>query len=530
VPLGEKFVGHTDASADMTHFIFTSNIPFAPGGLAGSSPPGQAFPGGNPGSMYDNNTVTGEISIISLNASGAAIPAWPVETSENGSHILMTVGGAKQNGTWAKTSGPGELFLRVNDALTYDIASGHKVQYVDMTTDGTKIYFTSSEDLTPDASDTDTSKDLYMWSETSSSSNHITLVSRGNDGISGNTDSCSASWTTKCGVGIITFSGLTTVESQYELQYTDQLGGAGGAAQYENIIAPGNGNIYFLSPEQLDGDFGVPGAENLYDYRNGELQFVTALTPGSPSCVYNQGTPACSRTAVARMEITANDEHMAFLTSSQVTDYDNAGHSEIYLYTPATGDLRCTSCLPSGEPPTVDVTASHDGRFLAEGGRTFFNTTEPLVLQDTNQGIDVYEYVDGRPQLITSGTAPGNNSFGLTTIFSVIGLIGVSADGTDVYFSTTDSLVGQDRNGDNVKIYDARTGGGFPFVAPPPGCAAADECHGASSSAPSGLPIGARADVGAGNTPSARKPQSKKRRHKRHARHKKSHRRGQRNG
>jgi hypothetical protein len=226
---------------------------------------------------------------------------------------------------------------------------------------------------------------------------------------------------------------------------------------------------------------------------------------------------------------------MAFLTSSQVTNYDNAGHSEIYLYTPATGDLRCTSCLPNGAPPSVDVTASHDGRFMTDDGRTFFNTEEPLVPQDTNQTTDVYEYVDGRPQLITSGTAPGNKTFGLSTIFSVIGLQGVSADGTDVYFSTTDTLVGQDRNGDNVKIYDARTNGGFPFVAPPPGCAAADECHGPSSSGPADLTSGTRADLGAsGNVLSAvKKAQRKERRHKRHARHRRhkaAHHGGQRNG
>jgi hypothetical protein len=33
-------------------------------------------------------------------------------------------------------------------------------------------------------------------------------------------------------------------------------------------------------------------------------------------------------------------------------------------------------------------------------------------------------------------------------------------------------------------MYDARIGGGFPFVPPRPGCAAADECHGAGSAAP----------------------------------------------
>ena len=526
VPYGDKFVGHTDASADMSHFVFTSNIPFVPGGLPGSSPPGQAIPGGNPGDMYDNDIASGTLSIVSRDSNNNPLEAMPVETSSDGSHILMTVGGASEPGTFAKTSGPGKLYMRVDDAMTYDIAAGHAVQYVDMTPDGSKVYFTSGEDLTSDDSDKDTSKDLYMWSESTPSA--LTLISKGNDGISGYSDSCSASWTTKCNVGIITFSGRTI----YDLQYTDASAGAGGSPLFEDIVAPANGDIYFLSPEQLDGDYGVPGAENLYDYRGGELQFVTALTPGSTVCAHaREGQVGCSATAVARMEISPDDSHMAFLTTSQVTNYDNAGHSEIYLYTPATGDLRCTSCLPNGEPPSMDVTASHDGRFMTDDGRTFFNTDEQLVPQDTNQSTDVYEYVDGRPQLISSGTAPANNSFGLSTLFSVVGLTGVSADGTDVYFSTTDTLVKQDRNGNNVKIYDARTGGGIAFVPPPPGCAAADECHGASSSEPVGMSIGTRADLGAsGNLPSSRaatgkkkKPRKSRRRHRLHG---KSHVRG----
>jgi hypothetical protein len=92
-----------------------------------------------------------------------------------------------------------------------------------------------------------------------------------------------------------------------------------------------------------------------------------------------------------------------------------------------------------------------------------------------------------------------------------------------------------------VKIYDARTGGGFAFVAPPPGCAAADECHGTGSSAPAGVPIGTRADLGgSGNMPAAKKAHKKKnkaksrnkrhKRHKRHRRHKKAQHGGRRNG
>ena len=72
----------------------------------------------------------------------------------------------------------------------------------------------------------------------------------------------------------------------------------------------------------------------------------------------------------------------------------------------------------------------------------------------------------------------------MSTIVAMPGLVGVSADGTDVYFATYDTLVGQDRNGEALKIYDARTGGGFPFTPPVPPCVAADECHGPSSAAP----------------------------------------------
>ena len=89
-----------------------------------------------------------------------------------------------------------------------------------------------------------------------------------------------------------------------------------------------------------------------------------------------------------------------------------------------------------------------------------------------------------------------------------------------------------------MKIYDARTGGGFAFVAPPPGCVAADECHGAGSSAPAGLPIGTRAGLAAsGNLSTGKKAHKKKnrakkrhKRHKRHQRQKKAQRGGRRNG
>jgi hypothetical protein len=522
VPNGQNFLSNdipgylkgseTDpvASPDLSHFIFTSDTPFTSGG--------------QPGDMYDNDTVNGTLSIISRDQAGASINANPVETSGDGSHILMAVGAGRDPRSHTPISGPGRLYMRVNDAMTYDIAPGHAVQYLGMTNDGSKVYFTSSDKLTAD--DTDTSRDLYLWDEGSLAPGHLILVSQGNGGITGNTDACSAvgAWTSKCDVVRMTFG--RDAFGNLSDQYSDLLGGAGGNPWAENTVASGNGDVYFLSPELLDGANGLENQVNLYDYRGGKVQYVTTLEAGSKACLNPQqtATPHCSATPVARMEVTPDDSYMAFLTTSKLLGYDNQGHAEMYLYTPSTGELKCVSCVPGGVPPSNEVTGSYNGRYLTNDGRVFFNTNDALVPQDTNQVNDVYEYVDGRPQLITSGTSPRNDVFGLALIFGSPGLIGVSADGTDVYFATRDTLVSQDRNGDLVKIYDARTGGGFPVIPPAPGCAAADECHGPGSSAPAGIAAGTSPSLGAsGNVPAVQKKARHRRKRHRKANHRRRH-------
>ncbi len=511
IPGGEFFKGRTAASADLSHFVFTSDIPFAVGG--------------EPGDMYDNDTQNATVEIISRDSSNEPISAVPVELSDDGSHVLMTEGGGRQSGGfYTRTTGPGKLYMRVGDSITYDIAPGHAVNYIGMTPDGKKVYFTSTEDLTSDGSDTDTSRDIYMWSEESASPNQLTLISKGNDPSTGNTDECNAPWTNKCDVVPISF-----------VSYTSAQASIGGGPYTDSFIAADSGDIYYLSPEMLHGANGVNGAENLYVYRNGKNQFVAALDPNGVACTSSLGLggTGCSETAVARIEVTPDDSFMAFLTGSKVAGYDNAGHSEMYLYRPATEEMTCVSCLPSGQPPTADVTTSHNGLYLTNDGRTFFETKDALVPQDTNEARDVYEYVEGRPQLVSSGTAASNDTFGVATIGATPGLVGVSANGLDVFFATYDTLVGQDRNGEALKIYDARSGGGFQFVPPPPPCVAADECHGASSSTPPPPVNGTGASLG-GNVaarPTQRKGKRVKRHNKKKAKHhRKAHRKGHRNG
>ena len=146
---------------------------------------------------------------------------------------------------------------------------------------------------------------------------------------------------------------------------------------------------------------------------------------------------------------------------------------------------------------------------MTDDGRVFFFTENALVPQDTNQAEDVYEFVEGRPQLITTGTggAPFMH-YGVIGSQTVPGLIGVSANGTDVYFGTTDVLVGQDLNGQEIKIYDARIGGGFPFVNSAPPCVSAEECHGAGNSPMSTPADGTGISLGSGGNARSPAPDS----------------------
>jgi hypothetical protein len=146
---------------------------------------------------------------------------------------------------------------------------------------------------------------------------------------------------------------------------------------------------------------------------------------------------------------------------------------------------------------------------MSNDGRAFFSTEDPLVLTDTNKAQDVYEYVEGRAQLITPGTGDTRTPKGGILSYPAPGLIGVSADAKDVFFSVYDTLVPQDNNGLFLKFYDARAGGGFSAPAPPLPCEAADECHGPSTLPPGGWIDGTGTALGDGGN--ARKETKTKR-------------------
>jgi hypothetical protein len=227
-----------------------------------------------------------------------------------------------------------------------------------------------------------------------------------------------------------------------------------------------------------------PGSSNV-------LIFRPAVVPpeprtDNPLVIHSVSEPGVRHTDDFQVNTSGDDA--VFTSTLPLTEYDNAEvHREIFRYDAGQG-LACASCKPTGEPASGEASLPSNGLGLSNDGRVFFNSTEALVDRDLNERLDAYQWENGQGiQLISTGTSPSDSS-----------LLGVSADGTDAYFFTRDTLVPEDENGSRVKVYDARAFGGYPIVPPPVPCKASDECHGAGTQAPpppdiktiAGAPVG----------------------------------------
>jgi hypothetical protein len=157
------------------------------------------------------------------------------------------------------------------------------------------------------------------------------------------------------------------------------------------------------------------------------------------------------------------------------------------------------------------------GLSLSEDGRVFFNSSDPLLASDLNGRQDAFEWEDGELGPISSGTSPIDSS-----------LLTINTSGRDAYFFTRESLVPQDENGNSVKIYDARSLGGFPFDPRPEPCKASDECHGPGTIAAPPPDIGTYEGTGGNHVNAVKKrhPRGRHRhrhRHRRHHKHRRRH-------
>jgi hypothetical protein len=140
--------------------------------------------------------------------------------------------------------------------------------------------------------------------------------------------------------------------------------------------------------------------------------------------------------------------------------YREAGN--VYLYDAETDQRSCVSCLPDGSSgngflrQVERFVSNRLEQAVTNSDQVFFTSSARLVAADVNGTEDVYEYKDGKNTLISPGNGPFNARFA-----------DISEDGSDVFFTTDQKLVGQD-NDETADVYDARIDGGLAKQNPPP--------------------------------------------------------------
>jgi hypothetical protein len=344
---------------------------------------------------------------------------------------------------------------------------------------------------------------------------------------------------------------------------TDLTGGAGGFQGIAGASADLS-RIYFVDTEVLseeenaNAEAAEEGASNLYLWEAGTVSFIGRLVGDTVENNDNhQGDT--NQLGVWRAgpgsrlaQASADGRFLAFQATVQLTGYDNLPReaescigsgtegrlkcSEVFEYDAVAKTLICASCNPSGEPPLGGSTLSVINTFgffpqpknlAPEGeGRLFFESLDALVQSDTNGRIqDVYEFepagvgdctrAKGCLSLISSGRGPKDSVF-----------VDASADGNDVFFTTTDQLVGADKN-DFTDLYDARVGGGIAEALNP--VCEGQACRGATAAPPSEQTAASATFVGPPNSKSKPCRKGFVRKHgrcvKRHKRHKHQHKR-----
>ncbi|HYJ23267.1 MAG TPA: hypothetical protein VEW07_14745 [Solirubrobacterales bacterium] len=246
---------------------------------------------------------------------------------------------------------------------------------------------------------------------------------------------------------------------------------------------------------------------NTYIWRDGELQLVASLDPGSTG----------NSLGGARQILSANGRYFTFTDNSKVlaekfdqndissacpVGTDPGPCSAVYVYdTEAVGDpLQCASCRAPGVPPAGHAgdtlnnnsgTMRMDSRMtqsVANDGTVYFTTRDGLVAADQNKLEDVYAYNDGDLRLVSRASQASSRFLDATD------------DGKTVFFSTDDPIYPGD-NDRAVDIYMTREGAGFPYTPPPvpPVCAGIESCHAGVPATPTQSSPGSSGFEGRGN-------------------------------
>jgi hypothetical protein len=303
----------------------------------------------------------------------------------------------------------------------------------------------------------------------------------------------------------------------------DSAGDAEGGPLYEYNIATeqgtkiGTGN--FLAASANGSVVYYLNEQQMMVYDNGTTKVIPGAGPGFVGRAIRNARDGIGIFNLENLPVATSDgEKLLFLDRANLTSFNAAGPAclalnqsrfgsgevpleqncdEAFIYDLASGSFTCVSCSPEGTPPSGQTelfippglnneTPQTTYSLTEDGSRAFFETENALLPQDTNGLRDVYEWENGHIYLISSGQGVQGSR-----------LDGVSRNGNDVFFQTADVLAPQVVE-NSTQVYDARVGGGFPYVAPVYGCDSG-QCQGPQTPAPVFSPPASATFVGIGN-------------------------------
>jgi hypothetical protein len=350
--------------------------------------------------------------------------------------------------------------------------------------DGARAYFTSTQQLTDNAS---------QDSESSDSAVTGCYATKGVGGCNLYESVCP-----------------NHCENPGERQLVDISTGdsSGGGPQVQGVVAvPTDGShVYFVAKGVLsseansEGEEAEPGADNLYVYDNaspGQVTFIGQLSSGDEEEW---------RSGIGFANVTLDGRFLVFTSDRALTKDDTRaeGPAQVYRYDAQTGSLVRVSIgeggyndngnlseanariVPSGiggssggvGSPRTDPTMSDDGSYV------FFESASALTPQALETAQNVYEYHNGHVSLISDGKDSSPNG---------VKLLGSSASGEDVFFTSADRLTSQDIDSQR-DIYDAHICSlSVPCSTPPADAGAPceeEECH-TSAQTPAQPPLAA---------------------------------------
>jgi hypothetical protein len=344
--------------------------------------------------------------------------------------------------------------------------------------DGSRVYFTTEQQLLPEDQDTSSQNDLYEY-DFNATGQKLRLVT-------GSTDPAGA------GVNV---GGLVRVS---------------GDGEYVYFLATGRA----LAGQNARGALPQPGGNNLYVYHRaaGQMSGTTTFV-GDMEPSYGESVQLSSTGRFLLTEATADltGERVAGDVHTDLYRYDAQDDELLRVWAddPAhNGVARVggTQGSAGSSPGSADnvpgggmqvISGQSAGSLSGDGSLVGFTTTEPLSRDDRNTRSDAYlwQAATGEITMLTDGGSSSGNQFAGSSF------AGMTPSGDSMFLVSASPLLKGHTSGQNA-AYVIRRDGGFPDRALPPEPCVGDGCQGAAVAPPAVPTVGSVDFSGPGNAPS----------------------------